>query len=42
MRRLSEVIGPAKVVWDVPPDLVAQAYQRLETREELFTAKATG
>ncbi len=37
-----DAIGPAKVVWDVPQDLVAQAYQRLEPREELFTAKATG
>ncbi len=39
---MKDPIGPAKVVWDVPPELSAQAYQRLEAREELFTAKATG
>ena len=37
-----DAIGPAKVVWDVSPDLVRQAYERLEAREELFTMKATG
>jgi aldehyde:ferredoxin oxidoreductase len=35
-------IGPAKLVWDVPEDLVRQAYRRLEPREQLFTAKAVG
>jgi aldehyde:ferredoxin oxidoreductase len=35
-------IGPAKLVWDVPADLVRQAYQRLGNREELFAVKATG
>ena len=35
-------IGPAKVVWDVPKELVAEAYQRLDTRDELFAIKATG
>jgi aldehyde:ferredoxin oxidoreductase len=37
-----DAIGPQKVVWDVPTDLVSQAYTRLDSREELFTAKATG
>jgi aldehyde:ferredoxin oxidoreductase len=35
-------IGPAKAVWDVPYDLVKQAYTRLEPREKLFTTKASG
>jgi aldehyde:ferredoxin oxidoreductase len=35
-------IGPAKVVWDVSDDIVKQAYRRMEPREELFSAKATG
>jgi aldehyde:ferredoxin oxidoreductase len=35
-------IGPAKVVWDVDPSLVKQAYNRQEPREELFTHSATG
>jgi aldehyde:ferredoxin oxidoreductase len=35
-------IGPAKVVWDVPGDLVRQAYQRQGDRDELFALKATG
>jgi aldehyde:ferredoxin oxidoreductase len=35
-------IGPAKVVWDVSGDIVKQAYERMEPREELFAAKATG
>ncbi len=39
---MKDPIGPAKVVWDVPKELAAQAYIRLEAREELFTAKATG
>jgi aldehyde:ferredoxin oxidoreductase len=35
-------IGPAKVVWDVSGEIVKQAYERMEPREELFSAKATG
>ena len=35
-------IGPAKAVWDVPYELVRQAYTRLESREKLFTTKASG
>jgi aldehyde:ferredoxin oxidoreductase len=31
-----DAIGPAKLVWDVPPELVARAYQRFEPRDELF------
>jgi aldehyde:ferredoxin oxidoreductase len=37
-----DAIGPAKLVWDVSPDLVSQAYKRFELREELFQAKAAG
>jgi aldehyde:ferredoxin oxidoreductase len=37
-----DAIGPAKVVWDVSPDLVKGAYQRQEPREELFATKASG
>ena len=32
-------IGPTKVVWDVPMDIVRPAYTRFEAREELFTTK---
>jgi aldehyde:ferredoxin oxidoreductase len=32
-------IGPEKVVWDIPQEVVNQAYQRFEPREELFTQK---
>jgi aldehyde:ferredoxin oxidoreductase len=35
-------IGPANAVWDVPADLVVQAYQRQGDREELFAMKASG
>jgi aldehyde:ferredoxin oxidoreductase len=35
-------IGPAKLVWDVPPELVAQAYERQPLRPELFAQKAAG
>ncbi|MEM7409738.1 MAG: aldehyde ferredoxin oxidoreductase N-terminal domain-containing protein [Myxococcota bacterium] len=37
-----DAIGPASVVWDVPDDVVVQAYQRQGNREELFTMKASG
>jgi aldehyde:ferredoxin oxidoreductase len=32
-------IGPAKYVWDVPQEVVNQAYTRFEPRDELFTQK---
>jgi len=37
-------VGPenARVRWDVPKGIEQGVYQRLETREELFTMKATG
>ena len=35
-------IGPAKVVFDVKPELIAQAKLRMKPREELFATKATG
>jgi aldehyde:ferredoxin oxidoreductase len=35
-------IGPAKVVWDVPSEIVVQAYQRQGDREQLFAMKASG
>ena len=35
-------IGPAKAVWDVPYELVKEAYTRLEAREKLYTTKASG
>ena len=37
-----DAIGPAKMVWDVPADVVVQAYQRQGDREQLFTMKASG
>ena len=37
-----DAIGPAKVVWDVKPDVVQAAYSRFDAREELFTTKAAG
>ncbi len=37
-----DAIGPAKVAWDVPQDVVAQAYKRLEPSEELYTKSAVG
>ena len=37
-----DAIGPAKVVWDVDPELVKQAYTRQEPRDELFTKAAAG
>jgi aldehyde:ferredoxin oxidoreductase len=32
-------IGPTKLIWDIPEDVVAKAYERLEPREELFTQR---
>ncbi|UCE87534.1 MAG: aldehyde ferredoxin oxidoreductase, partial [Deltaproteobacteria bacterium] len=37
-----DAIGPQKVVFDVPADVIAQAKVRMESREELFTTRATG
>jgi aldehyde:ferredoxin oxidoreductase len=37
-----DAIGPAKLVWDVPQEIVAQAYQRQPARPELFAQKAAG
>ena len=37
-----DAIGPQKVVFDVGPDVIAQAKQRMDAREELFTTRATG
>ena len=31
-----DAIGPTKFVWDVPREVVARAYERFESREELF------
>ncbi len=32
-------IGPEKVVWDIPQEIVKQAYERFEPREELYTQR---
>jgi aldehyde:ferredoxin oxidoreductase len=32
-------IGPTKVVWDIPQDVVNKAYERFEARDELFNTK---
>jgi len=37
-----DAIGPAKVVWDVKPEVVEAAYTRFANREETFTTKAAG
>jgi aldehyde:ferredoxin oxidoreductase len=29
-------IGPAKLVWDLDPELVSQIYKRFDLRDELF------
>jgi aldehyde:ferredoxin oxidoreductase len=39
---LEDPIGPAKAVFDVPADVIASAYNRFDTREELFTTKPSG
>jgi aldehyde:ferredoxin oxidoreductase len=31
-----DAIGDAKFVWDVPPEIVKQAYERFEPRDELY------
>jgi aldehyde:ferredoxin oxidoreductase len=36
---MQDPIGPTGLVWDVPQDVVSQAYQRFEPREELFTQR---
>jgi aldehyde:ferredoxin oxidoreductase len=33
---MQDPIGPTKLVWDLDPELVSQAYKRFEPREELF------
>ncbi len=35
----TDPIGPTKMVWDVPMEIVRQAYERFDPREELFTTK---
>jgi aldehyde:ferredoxin oxidoreductase len=37
-----DAIGPAKVVWDVPQDLVKQARERHDLGEDLFTIRTNG
>ncbi len=32
-------IGPSQLVWDIPEDVVAKAYERFEARDELFTQR---
>jgi aldehyde:ferredoxin oxidoreductase len=34
-----DAIGPAKLVWDLDPALVARAYERFEPRDELFESR---
>jgi len=38
----SDAIGPQEVVFDVSAEIVSQAYERCDPRDELFTAKASG
>ena len=33
-------IGPAKWVWDVPADVVADAYERFENNDALFELRS--
>jgi hypothetical protein len=35
-------IGPQNLVWDVPADVVAKAYERFPNDDALFTTKASG
>jgi aldehyde:ferredoxin oxidoreductase len=35
-----DAIGPAKLVWDVPSEVVAQAYERFENSEQLFELRS--
>jgi aldehyde:ferredoxin oxidoreductase len=35
-----DAIGPAKLVWDVPAEVVEQAYERFENSEELFQLRS--
>jgi hypothetical protein len=32
-------IGPAKLVWDLDPELVSRIYKRFESRDELFESR---
>jgi len=34
-----DAIGPAKLVWDMDPELVARVYERFEPRDELFESR---
>ena len=34
-----DAIGPAKLLWDLDPALVARAYERFEPRDELFESR---
>jgi aldehyde:ferredoxin oxidoreductase len=35
-----DAIGPSKLVWDVPDDVVANAYERFENTDELFELRS--
>ena len=35
----NDPIGPTRMVWDVPQEVVTRAYERFEPREELFTQR---
>jgi hypothetical protein len=35
-----DAIGPAKLVWDVPDDVVASAYERYENTDALFELRS--
>jgi hypothetical protein len=35
-----DAIGPAKLVWDVPDDVVANAYERYENTDALFELRS--
>jgi aldehyde:ferredoxin oxidoreductase len=37
-----DAIGPAKVVFDVPADIIQQVYTRLPAGDDLYTMKASG
>ena len=39
---LEDAIGPQKVVFDVKPEIIQAAKQRLADTDELFSTKASG
>ena len=39
---VQDPIGPTNAVFDVKPEIIAQAKVRMDAREELFSTKATG